>query len=380
MINKQRLQKIFLDLVKISSPPLNERFVADYIKAILSDLNLNVIEDDAGKKIGGNTGNLLCSIPGNSPDVPPIALVTHMDTVIPCENIEPTFDGDVFRVQGKTVLGADDKAAVAEVLEFVYIVLESNIPHGDIEIVFTISEETYMHGSKGFDIKNLKSKIALILDEQGAPGSIVHAAPHLFTLDIACRGKAAHAGMCPEKGISAIQIASDAISSMTIGRLDEETTANIGLITGGYARNIVAETVKLEAESRSLSFEKVKKQVEHMITCFQESAKKWQGSVDIKLNHSFQGYFIPETNPFIQLVNTAGISAGLDTHLSHSGGGTDANIFNSKGLTSLVLSCGYRDMHSSSENVSIVDMENTVIWLSKISELMNQKEWIQRLT
>jgi tripeptide aminopeptidase len=372
-INEERLVQIFLDLVKISSRPCDEKEMAAYLRSFLEKLSYKVIEDDAGTKVGGNSGNLICYIPATAEGYEPVAIMTHMDTVVPCDGVKPVVkDGKIF-VESQTVLGGDDKAAIAEVLELVQSLAEQEYPHGEIELVFTISEETYMYGSRNFDVKRLKSRYALVLDEQGAPGTVVNAAPYLYTMDITCKGKAAHAGMCPEVGISAIQIASKAVNEIKLGRLDEETTANIGMISGGNARNVVPETVTLIAESRSLNHEKVLKQIDSMKEAFLESAEAFGGEVRFDIQQSFPGFKLDSFHPLVQLTCQAAINTGLKAEIRHSGGGTDANILNQQGIASVVLSVGYRDMHSRQEHVYVKDLVDSVSWLYAILQAMTGK-------
>lgn len=370
-INQDRLINLFLDLVKIPSKPCDEKVVAAYIRSFLENLSYEVQEDDAGLKVGGNTGNLICRIPATAPGFESIAILTHMDTVVPCEGIVPVLKEGIISVDSQTVLGGDDKAGIAEVLELVQSLADGQYPHGEIELVFTISEETYMYGSRHLDLSRLKSRYALVLDEQGAPGAVINAAPFLYTMDIQCKGKAAHAGMCPETGISAIQIVSQAITQMRLGRLDNETTANIGMISGGHARNIVPEDVTLIAECRSLKLEKVTQQIEHMKSCLSLAAEEMGGTVQYDIRQSFPGYKLEESNYLVQLAHQSALELGLDSSIRHSGGGTDANILNHQNITSIVLSIGYREMHSSHEHVYVKDMTDSVHWLYSILQAMS---------
>ena len=379
-VNEDRLIQTFMDLVKITSPSKSERLVADYLVNYLNNLGLELTEDNAGKKLGGNCGNLYCRVPATQQGAIPFAILTHMDTVVPCENTQPVLKDGVISVTSPTVLGADDKAGIAEVLELITVLIENQLPHGEIELVFTISEETYMHGARNLDVSWFHSKYALILDEQGAPGVIINQAPYLYTLNVTVHGKAAHAGMCPEDGINAIQMASRAISLMTLGRLDDETTANIGLIQGGFARNIVPNSVYIEGESRSLNRDKVIAQVQHMETCFKTAAEELKGTVTLDIQESFPGYEVPKDCEFIQMLVSATEQTGLKSVIRHSGGGTDANVLNKKGIQSVVLSMGFRDMHTVLEHVFVEDLHKTVLWLNNIQYQLSQELWIKRLT
>ena len=273
MINAARLKDEFLELVSISSPSRREGSIARRLETILKAMGGSVEVDGAGETIGGDTGNLLARFPGNTPGAPPFLLSGHMDTVGPAEAIHPVVEGDVIRTDGTSVLGGDDKAGVVAILEAVRVLRERRIPHGDLELVLTICEENGLLGAKNFDTARLRAKRGLVLDVDGVC-ELITRAPAANRMTFTVQGLAAHAGICPEQGMSAIRIASEAIAAMKLGRLDAETTANLGVIQGGLAGNIVPASVMVRGETRSLSLEKLAAQTEHMRRCFDEAAAR----------------------------------------------------------------------------------------------------------
>ena len=270
MINAPRLQEEFIELVSISSPSKREGTIARRLEAILKSMGGSVEVDGAGEKIEGNTGNLLARFPGNTPGAPPFLLSGHMDTVGPAEKIRPMVEGDVVRTDGTSVLGGDDKAGVVAILEAIRVLREKSIPHGDIEVVLTICEEYGLLGAKHFDTGRLRARRGLVLDVDGVC-ELITRAPAANRMAFTVHGLPAHAGICPEQGMSAIQIAAEAIAAMKLGRVDAETTANLGLIQGGLATNIVPAMLTVRGEARSLNVEKLEAQTLHMRRCFDEA-------------------------------------------------------------------------------------------------------------
>src|SRR4051794_29669543 len=236
-ISRERLLALFLDLVRIDSHSRRERGVALRLVPELEALGAEVRFDDAGTKVGGDTGNLIARIDGTV-DVEPLLLSAHMDTVVPGEGVQPIIDGDVVRSDGRTVLGGDDKSGLAVICEVVRALREQRVPHGPVDVVFTICEEVGLLGARHLDLTGLRARTGLVLDSD-APGFLVTRAPAANHMEFVVRGIEAHAGMAPERGISAIKVAAEGIAAMRLGRIDDETTANIGVIRGGAATNIV---------------------------------------------------------------------------------------------------------------------------------------------
>jgi len=363
-INKDRLINTFLDLCRIDSISKDERGVADYIISKIGD-KYDVFEDDIGATIGGNTGNLYIYIPGNGD---PIMFSAHMDTVGPVGGIEPVLGDDgIIRSAGDTILGGDDKIALAAFLEMLEL-LDSISNHRPIELVITVGEEIGLLGAYNFDVSLIKSEFGFIIDTSQPPGNAVNAAPGSEILKADFKGKASHAGIAPERGISALRAAAKAISGMELGRIDNETTANIGIMKSGNATNIIPEKAHIEGEIRSHNPNKLLSQKKHMNDCMREAAEEIGADVEIEWEHAYAAYNIPENSPSIALLKKADEKLGLPFKLLPGGGGSDGNVFNEKGLECIVLGCGMNDVHSTDENVSVedlVDIARLVIELIK---------------
>jgi tripeptide aminopeptidase len=364
MIDAVRLKDEFLELVAISSPSKREGAIARRLETILKGMGASVEVDAAGERIGGDTGNLLARFPGNTPGAPAFLLSGHMDTVGPAEAIHPVVEGDLVRTDGTSVLGGDDKAGVVAVLEAVRVLRERRIPHGDLEIVLTICEEYGLLGAKHFDTGRLRAKRGLVLDVDGVC-ELITRAPAANRMTFTVHGLAAHAGICPEQGMSAIRIASEAISVMKLGRLDEETTANLGVIQGGLAGNIVPERVTVRGETRSQSLEKLAAQTAHMQRCFDEAAarhrvrvgdRQYRARVEAEVDRQYGRLDIRDDAPIVRLVQSAAGAMGRPCATRGTGGGSDANIFVERGLEVANLACGMREIHTVNEWVDIRDL------------------------
>jgi tripeptide aminopeptidase len=267
-------------------------------------------------------------------------------------------DGIIYS-DGTTILGGDDKSGIAAILEAVRYIKENNIPHGDIEVAFTIAEESGMHGAKNMDYSWLKSKLAFVLDSSGSVGSVVIQAPAQYKTYSTIKGKASHAGVAPEDGISAIQVAARAIENMKLLRVDEETTANIGSITGGGATNIVCDKVDLAMEARSLVRSKVEAQAKHMLECIENACREFGAEHETKQSLSYPEVNLKKDAAIVELVGAAIRKIGLEPSLKSTGGGSDTNIISGKGLQAVTLGIGMSNVHTTSEYIAISDMEKT---------------------
>lgn len=354
-MEKDRIVSRFLDYVKIYSPSKKEGNFAKILKNNLEELGFTVEFDNAGEKVGSDTGNLIAYLKG-AKDVDPIMLCAHMDTVTPCENIEPIIEDGIIKSKGNTILSADDKAGIVAILEGIKHVKENNIPHGDIEVVFTICEEIGLLGSKNLDYSKIKSKNAIILDSGGPLGGVIVKGPAQSQISARFYGKAAHAGLNPEKGISAIQMASRAINGMELLRIDEETTANVGTIKGGAATNIVADYAEAMFEARSLNDEKLKKQVKHMVYTLSKASEDFDGDVDIEVENTYPTFSLEENHPILNLIKKAMDKIDLKYNPMSTGGGSDTNIFNGKGINAATLAIGMYNAHSVEEYISVEDL------------------------
>jgi tripeptide aminopeptidase len=364
MIDAARLKEEFLELAAISSPSKHEGTIARRLEAILKGMGATVEVDGAGEKIEGDTGNLLARFPGNTPGAPPFLLSGHMDTVGPAEKIRPVVEGDVIRTDGTSVLGGDDKAGVVAILEAIRVLRERAIPHGDIEVVLTICEEYGLLGAKNFDTGRLRARRGLVLDVDGVC-ELITRAPAANRMSFTVHGLPAHAGICPEQGMSAIQIAAEAVAAMKLGRLDAETTANLGIIQGGLATNIVPATVTVRGETRSLSVEKLEAQTAHMRACFDDAARRhsvrvgdrsYRARVEAQVDRQYSRLDIRDDASIVRLVQAAAAATGRSCRTRGTGGGSDANVFAERGLEVANLACGMREIHTVNEWVDVRDL------------------------
>ena len=366
-IDPARLKDEFLDLVSISSLSRREGAIARRLETILKGMGAAVEVDDAGEKVGGDTGNLLARFAGTAPAAPPFLLSCHMDTVGPAAAIHPVVEGDVIRTDRTSVLGGDDKAGIAAVFEAIRVLRERSIPHGDLEVLLTISEESGLMGAKHFDTARLSARRGLVLDVDGV-AELITRAPAANRLTFTVHGLAAHAGVCPEQGLSAIQMAAQAIAAMRLGRLDAETTANIGTIQGGLAGNIVPDRAVVRGETRSLSPAKLAEQTEHMRRCFEEATarravrvgqQEHRARVEIEVNHQYDRLDVADGAGIVRLVQRAAAAVGRTCPTRSTGGGSDANVFAARGIEVANLACGMREIHTVNEWVDVRDLAVT---------------------
>lgn len=368
MVNRDRLVDEFLTIVRINSQTKNERAMADYLKGKLEELGLSVTEDRAGDSIGGNAGNVIGVLGGNA-DKPALLFSAHMDRVVPGENIKPKVEGDMIKSDGTTILGSDDGAGLAGILELLRIIKDNNLPHGRIEVVYTIAEEGGLNGAKELDVDSLQAKMGIILDSGGDAGHVINQAPAQDEIIVKVHGKAAHAGAYPEKGINAIAVAAKAISKMQVGRIDGETTTNIGVISGGKATNIVPDYVEIKGEARSLQEEKLVAATESITDAFIKTAGEENARVEIDVNRLYSAYHIPEDHKLLQLVKKAGEAVGLTMKIEATGGGSDANIMNAKGIAAVNVAVGNEEVHTVNEYLKIGELVKVVEMAVKIVEL-----------
>ena len=364
MINQERLKNLLLELVQIDSHSRKEREVALCLKRYCEELGAEVEIDDAGEKVGGNTGNVIARFPGTIPGAEPIMMSAHMDTVVPGEGVKPIVEGDRIRTDGTTVLGGDDKSGCAVIIETIRCLQEQDIPHAPIEAIFSICEEVGLLGAKHVDVSRLGSRYGIVFDSDD-PGFLFTKAPSANRLEINIYGLEAHAGVAPEEGISAIRISAEAIAAMELGRIDEETTANIGSIRGGEAPNIIPNYVHLTGEARSRNEEKLEAQCVHMVKCFEEAAAKYEvtvegrttrGRVEVIVRRDYDAMNLADDSHVVQLVFAAAARLGREVKTMAMGGGCDANIFNQRGIECANLGTGMRAIHTVNEWLDVKDM------------------------
>jgi tripeptide aminopeptidase len=364
MINQERIKSLLLELVQIDSVSREEREVAQLVKKICEELGAEVEIDDAGSKVGGNTGNVIARFPGTIPGAEAIMMSAHMDTVVPGKGVKPIVEGDIIRTDGSTVLGGDDKSGVAVILETIRCLQEQRVPHAPIDAVFSICEEVGLLGAKHVDTSRLRARYGLVFDSDD-PGFLFTKGPSANHFEFKIYGLESHAGVAPEQGISAIKIAAEAIAAMKLGRVDEETTANIGVIRGGEATNIITNFVLLKGEARSLDDAKLEEQTRHMIKCLEDAAAKYEvtvdgvttrGRVESEVTREYNAMDVSDDSRVVRLVKQAGARMGLKVETMSSGGGCDANIFNKKGIECANLGTGMRAIHTVKEWLDVKDM------------------------
>lgn len=359
MINRERLLAEFCELVKIDSPTRKERQIADLLKNRLESLGLLVTEDQAGLAIDGNCGNLFAYLKGNLPQAPRLLLSAHMDTVDPCLGIEPVLQNGRITSAGPTILGADDKAGLAPILEALRTIQEQNIPHGDIQVIFSVAEEGGLNGSKNLDRTQLKADFGFVLDAVGQPGVIILEAPGQDRINVTIKGRASHAGASPEDGISAIVVAAKAIAALETGRIDEETTSNVGTIMGGRATNIVADQVEITCETRSRNIGKLEQQTAGMCETFKRCAAEMGAVAEVEIIRLYDPFTIMKESEIALLAAQATQAANLTATFEATGGGSDANYYNRYNVPCVVLGMGMQKPHTTDEYIEEEDLYRT---------------------
>ena len=429
-MHAERLLHTFFDLTRIDSPSREEGAVAHYCQRNLEELGFTVTFDDSSEKTGSEVGNLIAWLPGNLDDngtsavaqsVPPIVLTAHMDCVQPCRGVEPELrepelkgpeaseskthinvslssSESLICSKGETVLGSDDKAGVASILEAARCVVEAEIPHRGIVVVFTVCEEIGCLGAKYLDQELFNQALShvcpgreagvatqkegnsnkgdsdesdvipcVVFDSDGAAGTIIIGAPYHYTFVADITGRASHAGVEPEVGVSAISIASDAIAHVPWGRLDDETTSNIGRIEGGQVNNIVAQSCTVTGECRSLFCDRVEKVRTSITDAFENACKKFideedsdeNMGLDLRWTLEYPGFFYDETDELIRFLSDAVTTVGLEPVYKTTGGGSDANVLASKGVAPVVVGVGMTNFHTVNEYILVKDLENS---------------------
>ncbi len=362
-IDRERLAETFTELCEIDSPSREERRVADYLIEVFTKLGAeSVVEDDSARETGADCGNLVAHFPGNL-EKEAIFFACHMDTVEPGRGVTVLRNGDLFVSRGDTVLGGDDKSGIAALIELIRVLNEDNLSHGPIEILLTTCEEVGLLGAKNFDHSLVQAKYGYALDSTGIDKVIV-GAPAANRLKIKVHGIAAHAGLNPEQGVSAFCLAARAIADLRLGRLDEQSTANFGLIHGGVATNIVPDLITIEGEVRSHSPEKLEDYTREIESTFRNVVRGWsakvgngrQPSVEIGVEKEYPVMYLEDDEPVVSRVRQAGDLLGREIVFQVAGGGSDANIFNSYGLKTAIIATGMNKVHTTDECLDLNDL------------------------
>ena len=365
MLSRERLQNRFIDMIRVYSPSKGEKEMADWIEHWLTERNIPSKSDHAGEAYGGNGRNIVAFVKGST-DERPLGFVAHMDQIEPCRDVHPVIDGKMIYTDHTTTLGGDDKAGISAILEAVEDVIESGFPHRDIYLVFTCSEEISMMGTKHMDMSMLPCKELVVVDATGGADVLAYKAPAMEAIEITVTGKKAHAGIAPEKGINAIVVASKAISRMHIGRIDHETTSNIGHIEGGTATNIVTDEVSFTAEIRSHSMEKLAAELQHMEQCCQEATEEMGAGYVLKHELAYPTLSLEEDCALIEDTVRAMAAEGITANKMIIGGGSDANVLAGHGYKSVILGCGMINVHTVEEALDTDEMWKTTKVLRRL--------------
>jgi tripeptide aminopeptidase len=362
MINQKRMLDHLLDLIRIDSESFQEKEVAEKLAAEMRELGAEVEIDDAGEKLGGNTGNVFARFAATAEGAEPLFLSAHMDTVVPGKGVKPEVREGRVVTDGTTILGGDDKSGCSLIVEAVRTLRENEIPHGTIEICFSIAEEKGLEGAKVFDVSRLESKFGIVLDSDD-PGIVCVRAPAADRMEWIIHGKEAHAGVEPEKGISALLIAAKAIASLEFGRIDEQTTSNIGVVIAEGATNIISRTTKVLGEARSLSGEKLARETKKLSNAFHRAVEEApvlelegetvRARLEETIERDYEAMNVADDSPIVRLLQAAAKQVGASLLPGEMGGGCDANVFNQRGLETINLGTGMREIHTVKEWLGI---------------------------
>jgi tripeptide aminopeptidase len=359
MVEHDDVLALFLELVALPSPPGEERAVADVVLRYLRGLGLEPGEDGAGAAIGSTMGNLYARLEPTAEGTP-LFFCAHLDTVPPSGRLEPVVEDGVVRNAGGTILGADNKSAVVAMLEAARRVLAERRPHAGIELVFTPKEEVGLIGIAAFDHDRLHAELGYVYDQAAPIGEIILGAPHARSMNVTFHGRAAHSGMFPEEGRSAIQAAAKAIADLRLGRVDEETTTNVGTISGGTAGNIVPEWCSFLAEARCQDERRLNAMVQEMLDVFSFAATSCDCEVEIEARKSYKGYRFERDADVVTLAAAALVRCGYEPTYALSGGAADANVFNERGRRCVNLANGMTGIHTPDERIAVEDLGSMV--------------------
>jgi len=374
-IDRERLADTFTRLCEIDSPSREEGRLADHLRELFTELGAeSVMEDGSAKNTGADCGNLVVHFSGNVPKEP-LFYACHMDTVEPGRGVKVRRVGDIFTTAGDTVLGGDDKSGIAAVIELIRVLKNEKIPHGPIDIILTTCEEIGLLGAKNLDIGLVRAKSGYALDSTGID-KVIMGAPAANHLKIEVHGIAAHAGLNPEQGVSAFCLAARAIADLRLGRLDEQSTANFGLIKGGVATNIVPDLITIEGEVRSHSPAKLEAYTREIESTFRNVVKGWSAqirngkhpSVEVGVEAEYPCMYLEDDDPTILRVRRAGNLLEREILFQIAGGGSDANIFNSYGLKTAIIATGMDKVHTTDECLDLRDLVSLTELLLAVAE------------
>ncbi|MBU0908790.1 MAG: M20/M25/M40 family metallo-hydrolase [Proteobacteria bacterium] len=368
LLNSDRLTYYFTTLCEIDSPSRGESKLSCYLQDLFHDLGADIVfEDNSSLVTGSDCGNFVARFSGSRNDVDPVFFNCHLDVIKPCLGVKVRKINDIFYSSGDTVLGADDKAGIAILIEVIIAIVLANIPFVPVEFVFTTCEEIGLLGAKAFDPSLLVAKYGYSLDSTGIDNVIV-GAPASYGISAEIHGLASHAGLRPQHGINAIQLAAHAVSRLPLGQIDSETTANIGLIAGGTATNIIPDYVRVAGEVRSHNLSKLFSTIDLFKNTFQDVVSSWRDPHNLITSRPSLVFAFPEQYPLMKLeaaslpvvrAQQAASCLSRSVRFIQAGGGSDANFFNACGLPTAILGIGMENVHSVSENIKLADMLRT---------------------
>ncbi len=359
MVRPERLFALFRELCLVNSPALGEADCVALVRRKLESLGLEVREDGAGASIGGNANNLIARLPGNAEGFPRVFLSAHFDTVEPTEGLEIEETEELFRSASDTILGADNKAGMAPAIEAVESILEDGAPHGDVWLLFSVAEEIGLKGAAAMDLDGVDVDFGYVLDTGPPVGTFVTRTGTHYRVKARLIGRPAHSGKDPEKGVNAVQILAEAVHGMRLGRVGEELTANIGLVSGGTAANVVCPSVEVLGEARGTDLAALRDQIDHMVVRFEQAAAKWGGRAEVEVSKHYDGYSLSEDEEVVRRAHSASLELGLQPELRWTLGGSDANVFNARGVPSVVVGTGMQKIHTHEEFVTKADLVAT---------------------
>lgn len=367
MINENRMLNEFIELVSVPCPSKDEKAEAELIMRKLDELGIEYKMDNVNEKTGGNCGNIWAYIKGTVSDAPKLLFEAHMDSVAPTTGTKVVRKDGVLYSDGTTTLGGDDKVGVAGMLEAVRALKEDNVAHGDVQLLFTVSEEIGCLGVVHLDKSFIKADSGYCMDIGGAPGEITYAAPKLYDIYVTVKGKAAHAGIAPEEGVNAIMLAAEAMSKLpAYGRIDNETTFNIGMFNAGVGTNIVCPEAKFVIDMRSLNVAKLEELKDSTMKLIKETVEAGHGEVEFEVVEGCPAVELSQEHPCIQLAQKAAEKLGFPVEMKVTGGCSDGNYLCGYGLPCGLLATGMSNVHTTQEYLKEEDLYNTARWTYEI--------------
>lgn len=362
VLNKDRIFEEFKELVAIPCHSTKERQIFEVVKAKLEKLGFVVEEDDAAAKVDGECGNMWAFLSGNKAGATKVLLSGHLDGVEPCGGTTVVRKDGILYSDGTTILGSDDKSGVVAIIEGVRMILEENAEHGDIQVLLTIAEEGGVNGSRCMDKSKLNADVGYALDSEGAPGEIIVGAPGQYKYSIKVIGKTAHGGMEPEKGINSVMVAAKALAEVKrYGRIDEETTANIGIINGGIATNIVPALVEIQGDARSRNSEKLIAIRDEIVNTICSAVEKQGAKAEADVVLKYNSFLVDENSKVVELAKDACAQFGFEPNVGLTGGGSDANFINAYGVPCVILGTGMSNVHTVDEYIKEEDLYNSAL-------------------